>query len=70
MSERSDIIQLDLPKHCTTKRLQPNIFESLANCIKSSKNDFKRNSTYEKDFFIFATDINVNFWVIGKDETT
>ena len=52
MSKTSDIIELDLPKHCTTKRLQPNIFRNLENCIKPSKNDFKRNSAYEKTFFL------------------
>ena len=45
----SDIMEFDLPKHCTTKRLKPNIFESLENCIKTSKNDFKRNSIYKKE---------------------
>lgn len=42
MSKSSDIIDLDLPKHCTTKRLQPNIFGNL-NCVKPSNNYFKRN---------------------------
>ena len=43
-----DIIELDFPKHCSTKRLQLNIFVNLANCIKPSKNDFQKKSTHEK----------------------
>ena len=59
MSKSSDIIELDFPKHCTTKRLQPHVFGNLENCINPSKKDFKRNSTYEKNFFIVTTNINV-----------
>lgn len=58
-SKSSDIIELDFPKHCTTKRLQPHVFGNLENCINPSKKDFKRNSTYEKNFFIVTTNINV-----------
>ena len=45
--------------------MQPNIFGSLENCIKPSKNDFKINSTYEKNLFLVATDINVKCWATG-----
>ena len=66
MSKSSGIIEFDLPKHCTTKHLQSNIFGNLENCIKPSKNDFKRNSNYEKNLFLVATDINVKCWTIGQ----
>ena len=59
-------MELDLSKHCTTERLQPNIFGNLKNYIKPSKKKFKRNPTYEKNLFIVATDINVNCWAIEK----
>ena len=41
-----DIMELDLPKHCTTKRLQPNIFGHLENW--AFKERFKRNSAYKR----------------------
>ena len=56
ISKSSDIIDLDLPKHCTTKRLQPNIFGNL-NCVKPSNN---------KNVFLVATDKNVKCLTIGK----
>ena len=67
MWKSSDVIELDLPKHCKTKGLQPNIFGNLENCIKPSKNDFKTNSTCEKNMVVVATDINVKCWAIRKD---
>ena len=60
----SDIMELDLPKHCTTKRSQPNIFGNLENW--AFKGRFKINSTYKKNLIIAATDINVKSWAIGK----
>ena len=61
-----DIIEPDFPKHCSTKRLQLNIFVNLANCIKPSKDDFQKKSTHEKNLLIVSTDIDVKYWAIGK----
>ena len=64
MSNSSDIIELDLPKHCTTKRLQPNIFGKLRTVLNHQRKFFKQIQATKRTCSL--SEINVKCWTIGK----
>ena len=64
MSNSSDIIELDLPKHCTTKRFQPNIFGKLRTVLNHQRKFFKEIQATKRTCPL--SEINVKCWTIGK----